>query len=339
MTYRTRPYRILIAAIAVAALCIVTFAAPARAAQSIKITLPTITPADAAYFIAAQKGYFKEEGLDVELVFAGGGTAVPALMSGTVDGIASGAAALSAILRGAPLRVVLVFTESPAYQVWAQPDIHTLADLKGKNVGVNTRGDTFEIAMRLALQQAGIPPDSVGYTPVGFGSQVSAAFDSGALAAAIITSGNVLEMRDLGQFKNAHMIADFYGKVHMPWNAFALNEKVLYGDPVLAKKMLRAIVKGARYMKVFKSEAIAMTEHYQKTSNLRADQADFSEFLSELTPDWTVSNDLIVSDLSVRAGLLNLPKEQIPPVSKVYDFTLVRAINAELDASHWKPTR
>jgi ABC-type nitrate/sulfonate/bicarbonate transport system substrate-binding protein len=336
---KRRSYRNFVGAFLCVVVSVAMLAVPANAAQSIKITVPTVTPADAAYFIAAQKGYFAAEGLDVEFVFAGGGTAVPALMSGTVDGSASGAAALSAILRGAPLRVVLVFTESPAYQVWAQPDIHSLADLKGKNVGVNTRGDTFEIAMRLALQAAGIPPDSVGYTPVGFGSQVSAAFDSGALSAAIITSGNVIQMRQLGQFKNAHMIADFYGKVHMPWNAFAMSEKVLYGNPVLAKKMLRAIVKGARYMKVFKSEAIAMTEKYQKDINLSADQADFTEFLSELTPDWTIGNDLVASDLGVRAGLLNVPKDQIPPIAKVYDFGLVRSINAELDASHWKPTR
>jgi len=322
-----------------AAYIAVALAVPAGAAQSIKITLPTVTPADAAYFVAAQKGYFAAEGLDVEFVFAGGGAAVPALISGTVDGSASGAAALTAILRGAALRVVLVFTESPAYQVWAQPDIHTLADLKGKTVGVNTRGDTFEIAMRLALQAAGIPPDSVGYTPVGFGSQVSAAFDSGALAAAIITPGLVGDMHDLGQFKNAHLIADFYGKIHMPWNAFAMSEKTLYGDPVLAKKMLRAIVKGARYMKVFKSQAIAMTEKYQKTINIKGDETDYDEFIQELTPDWTVGNELIVSDLNVRAGLINLPKDQIPPVAKIYDFSLVRTINAELDASHWKPAR
>ena len=169
MTDRNLPRRTVIHALIAGAAGMMAAPLAARAAQSIKITLPTTTPADAAYFVAAQRGYFAAEGLDVELIFAGGGAAVPALISGTVEGSASGAAALSAILRGAALRVVLVFTESPAYQVWAQPDIHTLADLKGKNVGVNTRGDTFEIAMRLALQQAGIPPDSVGYTPVGFG--------------------------------------------------------------------------------------------------------------------------------------------------------------------------
>ncbi len=311
----------------------------ASAAQSIKLTIPTQTVADSAYFAALQKGYFAAEGLDVEFVFAGGGVATPAIISGTVDGSASGSAALSAILRGAALRIVYVFTASPAYQVLAQPDIHSLADLKGKPVGVNTRGDTFEIAMRLALQQAGLSPDSVTYAPVGFGDAVGAAFDSGALAAVIVSPGTTIEMREQGALKNAHMIADFYGKVHMPWNSFVVSEKLLYGNPVLAKKMLRAIVKGARFSRVFKAQVIGFTKAYeQQTFSQRGSELDYDEFVQEVTPDGTVSDALIQSDLIVRAGLLNFPKDQIPPISKVYDFSLVRAINAELNASRWKPT-
>jgi NitT/TauT family transport system substrate-binding protein len=328
------------AAVLIAALAAGIPALPVRAAEPIKITIPTYTPADGAYFAALQKGYFAAEGLDVEFVFTGGGVATPAIISGTVDGSASGSASLSAILRGAALRIVLVFTASPAYQVWAQPDIHTLADLKGKPVGVNTRGDTFEIAMRLALQAAGLSPDSVGYTPVGFGSNVSAAFDSGALSAVIVSPGSVIEMREQGALKSAHMISDFYGKVHMPWNSFVVSEKTLNANPALAKKMLRAIVKGARYIKAFRSETVAFSKAYEKeTFSQRGSEYDYDEFMQEMTRDWTVDDALIQSDLNVRAGLLNIPKDQVPPIAKVYDFSLVRAINAELDKSRWKPSR
>jgi ABC-type nitrate/sulfonate/bicarbonate transport system substrate-binding protein len=327
------------AAFLLAAVLAVTGSVPARAAQSIKITIPTFTPADGAYFAALQKGYFAAEGLDVEFVFTGGGVATPAIISGSVDGSASGSAALSAILKGAALRIVLVFTASPAYQVWAQPEIHTLADLKGKPVGVNTRGDTFEIAMRLALQAAGLSPDSVGYTPVGFGNNVSAAFDSGALSAVILSPGSVIEMHEQGALRNAHMISNFYGKVHMPWNSFVVSEKTLYGNPDLTKKMLRAIIKGARYIRAFKSRTVAFSKAYEKdTFSQRGSDFDYDEFMEEMTRDWTVDDALIQSDLNVRASLLNVPKEQIPPIAKVYDFGLVRAINAELDRSRWKPT-
>jgi NitT/TauT family transport system substrate-binding protein len=311
---------------------------PLRAAQAIKLTIPTQTVADSAYFAAKEKGYFAAEGLDVEFVFAGGGVATPAILSGTVDGSASGSAALSAIMKGAALRILTVFTASPAYQVWAQPGINSLADLKGKTVGVNTRGDTFEIAMRLALQNAGLSGDSVTYAPVGFGDAVGAAFDSGGLSAVIVSPGTMLQMRDAGGLKAAHMIADFYGKIHMPWNSFVVSEKVLYGNPVLAKKIMRAIVKGTRYVKAFKSQTIGFTKVLEGQSfSQKGSEIDYDEFIEEITKDGTIPDSLIQSDLAVRASLLNFPKEQIPPISKVYDFSLIRQINKELDASHWKP--
>jgi ABC-type nitrate/sulfonate/bicarbonate transport system substrate-binding protein len=321
------------------ALAAVARATPAVAAeQKIAITVPTTEPDNGAYFVAARKGYFAAEGLDVELVFASGGTATPGLLAGSVDGSASSASALTAILRGAALRIVLVFNDTPTYKLWATNDIRTLADLKGKSVGVASRGDTLEIATRLALQAAGIPPDSVGYTPLGFASTIPAAFQSGALPAVVLSTGRAVAMTEAGQLKGAHVLVDFFGNVHMPYNGFVMTEKLLYGDPVLAKKMVRAIVKGARYAKAFKHQTVAIVGSYQKVTEVRASEVEYDEFTRAVSRDFTVSNELIAGDLAVRAGLIGLPKDQIPPIDKVYDFSIVRAVNAELDASHWRPT-
>ena len=312
----------------------------AAAGQKITITVPSTDPDQGAFFIAAQKGYFAGEGLDVEFVYAGGGVATPGLLSGSVDGSASSASALTAILRGAPLRVILVFEDSAPYEVWASPDIHTLADLKGKSVGIATRGDTFEIAMRLALAAAGLAGDTVGYTPLGTGGTAPAALESGALPAVVIAPEEAITMQDRGLFKNAHMIADFSGKVHMPFAGFAVAEKLLYGNPALAKKIVRAIVKGVRYEKAFKSETVAIVGKYQKpVAHPHASEVEYEYFMHASTRDLTFANDLIAADLAVRADLLGLSKDKLPPIDKIYDFTLVRAINAELDAARWKPSR
>jgi NitT/TauT family transport system substrate-binding protein len=312
----------------------------AAAAQKITITVPSTDPDQGSFFIAAQKGYFAAEGLEVEFVYAGGGIATPGLLSGSVDGSASSASALTAILRGAALRVILVFEDSPPYEVWAAPDVHTLADLKGKSVGIATRGDTFEIAMRLALIAAGLPGDAVSYTPLGTGGVAPAALESGALPAVVIAPEEAITMQDRGFFKNAHMIADFSGKVHMPFAGFAVAEKLLYGNPVLAKKIVRAIVKGVRYEKAFKAETVAIVGKYQKpVAHPHASEVEYAYFIHASTRDLTFSNDLIAADLAVRADLIGLPKEKIPPIDKIYDFSLVRAINAELDATRWKPSR
>jgi len=315
-----------------------TPAPAADALQKITITVPSYEVADSAYFIAVQKGYFAAEGLDATLQFAGGGTATPALLSGSIEGSASSASALGAIMRGAALRIVLVFEDSPFYNVWAHSDIHSLADFKGKAIGVATRGDTFEIATRLALRQAGISPDDVGFTPIGSGLGAGAAFESGALAGVVLSTSEGNQSKDKGELKNAHIVASFLGKVHMPWNGFVVSEKLLYGNPALARRIVRAIVKGSRYQQRFKSQTIAIVAKYNASEQTLEGSSDYDEFMRGRTADLTVKPEFAAADLDVHAGLMKISRDQLPPLDKIYDFALVRSVNAELDASRWKPT-
>jgi NitT/TauT family transport system substrate-binding protein len=331
-------WRRVAAALACAALTLGAAGSAADSLQKIKLTVPSYEVADGAYFAAVQKGYFAAEGLDVELQLAGGGTATPALMSGSIDGSASSASALTAIMKGAPLRIVLVFEDSPFYNIWGHAEIHSLADFKGKAIGVATRGDTFEIATRLALEQAGISQDAVGFTPIGSGIGQGAAFETGALAGVVLSTSQGMQAQDKGNMKGAHVVVSLLGKVHMPWNGFVVSEKLLYGNPALARKVVRAIVKGARYLKAFKAESAVIVAKYNPSAQPHVLSDDYEEFMRGRTPDLTVKSQFAQADLDLRASLLNMPKEQIPALDKVYDFALVRSINAELDASRWKPT-
>jgi NitT/TauT family transport system substrate-binding protein len=322
-----------------AAAAIVTNARPARAAQKLKLTMPATESNEAAYFIAQEKGYFAAEGLDVEFVYAGGGTATPALLSGTVDASASSASALSAIVRGADLRIVLVFQDTPNYQLWANPEIRSLGDLKGKTVGIATRGDTFEIATRLALQNAGISPDAVGYSPLGFSNTIAAALVSNALPAVVLDSTDSDRMKDSGQFKSDHVVFDYYRKVYMPYNGMVVTGKFLTGSPDVLKSLLRALVKGTRYFKAFKTQSIAMVAKYQKTPpDARAQSVDYDNMRKSLSPDLAVSDALARSDVDLRATLNSVPKDQVPPLERIYDFRPLRAATASLDAERWRPT-
>ena len=126
-----------------AAAILLACAAPAWAADHIKATIPVLADtAYAMYHIAQDKGYFAAEGLDVDVVVAGGGVATPALISGDAQFTGSPGAAIPAILKGAPVKLVLVTQGHPSYQLWAgDPAIKTLADLKGRQIGVISRGD------------------------------------------------------------------------------------------------------------------------------------------------------------------------------------------------------
>jgi ABC-type nitrate/sulfonate/bicarbonate transport system substrate-binding protein len=304
--------------------------------QKITITYASNDANQSAPLVAQQKGYFAAEGLDADLQYAGGGTATPALISGTIQGSGSAASALSAILKGAPLRIVGIIADSPTYSLWVQNDIKNAADLKGKTIGVASRGDTLEIASRLYLQSVGVPPDSVGYQPLGQPAGIAAALEVGRLPAAVIATTDSELMLDKGELKKAHVLVNLQ-KFKMPYAGLAMSEKTLYGDPVLAKKIMRAVIKGFRYMKAFKPQTLAILEKTHATDDVRAVEKGYDTAVRAFTRDYTIGDAEILPDLGVRAGLLGLAKDAVPPVNKIYDFTLAHEVNAELDASHWKP--
>ena len=325
--------------IAAIAACLLVLSGSATVAQNLQKITITYASSDAnqsAPLIAQQKGYFAAEGLDVELQYAGGGTATPALISGSIQASGSAASALTAILKDAPLRIVGIIADSPTYSIWVTSDIKSAADLKGKTIGVATRGDTLEVASRLYLQSVGISPDAVGYQPLGPPGGIAAGLETGALSAAVVAATDSEVMLDKGQLKKAHVLVNLT-KYKMPYAGIAMSEKVLYGDPVLAKKIMRAVIKGFRYMKAFKAQTIAVLEKTHQTADAGAVEKGYDLAVKAFTRDYTVSDAEIMPDLIVRAGLLGIPKDKLPPVNKIYDFTLAHQVNAELDAGRWKP--
>lgn len=124
------------------------------------------------YEVARSQGYYKEEGLDVELVYMRGGTAaMQALVGGAVDYAATSFdVALSAFARGAKIvqffstgRHLFILATSPK----TADQIRTLSDLKGRTVGVAALGTADHLLLVYILRKAGINPESVRYATLG----------------------------------------------------------------------------------------------------------------------------------------------------------------------------
>ena len=82
--------------------------------------------------VAQEKGYFREEDLDVELILMTASVANMALLGGNVDFISSGSSAMGAIIRGAPLKFVFTCFNRPMHWLFSRPQIRDVKGLKGK---------------------------------------------------------------------------------------------------------------------------------------------------------------------------------------------------------------
>ena len=315
-------------------------AASPRADEAIKVTVPVINTTFAPVFVAVEKGYFKAEGLDVDIVRIGGSGATSALIAGSVDYSGSPSSALSAIVKGAELRVILINSSDPQFTLWSfDPGVTTVEGLRGKSLAIVTRGDTMEIAMRMFLKGRSLPADYVGFTALGDDGGRIAAIASGAQRYALLLRADVPRLRDMGVLKDARQLVDFGREFEMPTGGLAVGAKALETHPDRTKRFLRAVRKGVAYMTSFKAETVAAVRKRLPGASAEALAIDLDGTLATITPDGTMSLEAAARELAIRGELLGVPTNKIPAAATVFDFSAVREVNRELEASAWRPTR
>jgi NitT/TauT family transport system substrate-binding protein len=139
--------------------------------------------------IAEQRKYFEPEGLEVSIVdFAGGARALQAVVGGSAD-VVSGAFehTLNMQAKGQPMRAFVLQGRAPqivlAVSTKTMPNYKTLADLKGKKIGVTAPGSSTNIMANFVLAKAGLKPTDVSIVGVGAAQGAVAALRSGQIDA------------------------------------------------------------------------------------------------------------------------------------------------------------
>lgn len=231
-----------------------------------------VTLVNAPVYIAQEKGYFREEGLDVEIVnFKSAPDLFPALATGDVDagGSAPNAGLYNAILRGVPATIVAGTVRSMPgyrYQTWVvrldlKDDIKTYADLKGRNVAITgfKGGGTNEITAYLALQRAGLTYDDVNLQNLGF-VDINAAMAGKAIDAALQIEPSLTQGIEQGLFVFWKEISDVLPEGHQDavvMYAAQFTEK----RPDVAKRFAIGYIRGLRaYLDAFVKNKTPVSE-------------------------------------------------------------------------------
>jgi len=166
--------------------------AMAQALEKPKVTL-AVGGKNLLYYlpltIAEQLGYFKAEGLDVTIVdFAGGAKALQAVVGGSAD-VVSGAFehTVNMQFKGQMMRAFVLQGAAPQIVLGINPktmgNYKTVADLKGKKVGVSAPGSSTNVMVNFILAKAGLKPSDVSIIGVGTGNGAVAAMRSGQIDA------------------------------------------------------------------------------------------------------------------------------------------------------------
>jgi NitT/TauT family transport system substrate-binding protein len=300
--------------------------------SKVHLAIPAISPPSIAFAIAKERGYYREESLEVEMIVMPAARAVQALIGGNVEFASVGGAALPPTLRGAPLRTVYSTFYRPQYWVYAKSDIRSIADLKGKKVGVSSLGSGPDFLLRELLKTHGLEGGrEVVILPMGSGVQVFYAMQAGSIDAAILSiPGNIMAQesgfRELASFIKQDQV-EFHGSI-------VLRAPQLESSPILVEKFLRGTLKGLLYLRSNRSGTVSILERFMKIKEDRAAHI-YDLILPGVTQDGTVDEEFQKKAIEHIVNRIEL--KDVPPLEKIYDYSLTRRLNRELTAKGWKP--
>jgi NitT/TauT family transport system substrate-binding protein len=131
---------------------------PASAADNFRVAYPSLNTSVFSLIIAQKEGYFKEEGVTLELLSIRGEIAIRTALAGEVDFFTNAGSALAAAVRNVPVKLITVFQDKPAWDLIATPDIKSISQLRGKNIAIMSPEGSLAVVAREMLRKNGIDP-------------------------------------------------------------------------------------------------------------------------------------------------------------------------------------
>ena len=230
-----------------------------------------------------------------------------------------------AILRGVPLKIVMVFDTHPLNWLFARKEIKSLQDLKGgKQIAVSSFGAALDQMTRDLLPKRGIDPQkdvvlrAIEPTP-----NRLAALMTGAVDAAVVN-----QMDRIIAKKNGFNELLFYGDdLEFVTAGAVTTERLLAQRPDLVRKFLRGTLKGFHWLKSNEKEVVARMLPIMKISDAEAIDV-YRAWVRVMSVDGTIPRSLQEKMIAFQRKSLKVEREVTP--ENVYDLSIVRSLNEEM---------
>jgi len=275
--------------------------------------------------VAVAKGFFKDEGLEPVMVQMRPPIAAPALTAGEIHYTMTFGSTLNAIMQGVPLRMLAVITEKSPYYIIARPGIKTVAELRGKKLAAQQRGLSDRVMAEAILEANGIDLKDVQFVTISGDLPVRMSVLTGGLADAVclIPPGPVLLEKE-----GYRIIAGPNDvKLGVPTNGLTATNQRLAEKRAEAKKVVRALIRGLRFVRERREETIAiMAQWLGQKPDIAARSYDL--IIAGYSQDGGTSDATWQALIDSRVQTVGLPRPS--SLDQVRDFTLLREVQKEL---------
>ena len=293
--------------------------APLRA-ERIVIATPSRGLFEFPVVVAMRKGLYKSEGLDVDKIQMQPATGVQALVSGDVDYLLAWGSALRAAVTGVPIKAVVGFAARPLHVLIARSEIKTPKDLKGRIIGVDSVAGTVDYLSRVAVRHFGLEPEKdVKIIVTGESPTRLAALRAGSIDATPIDVAFAVKAEDEG-FRRLVYLGDL---IELPLSGIAVMDHKLQTQREQVRRVVRASVRGTRFMKQNRAETIQMLSDYLKITPAQSAKA-YDASINSFSDDGMISDKGVQLDVQLTKERLKLTKDI--PLNQLVDWSLVKEI-------------
>jgi NitT/TauT family transport system substrate-binding protein len=232
--------------IAIRVLLLLMLTGSGEAADKTRLSISAVDISFLTSGVASKRGFFRDEGLDVEIIRMNANVSVTALSTGDIDYTMIFASVVRGALRGMPMRVVASFMDSSTHLLIARPEYKSFKDLKGKTLAVSTFGATSDVAARMMFKQGGLDPErELKIIPLGGERARYTALREGIVDVAVLSPPTDSEASRLG----FNVLSRFFEHFKLPFTGLGVNTKKLKEKPDEVKRMIKAALRANRFVR------------------------------------------------------------------------------------------
>jgi len=312
-------------------LCLLSVAMAVEA-RKLPVAVATFSQSVLPYAVAQEKGYYREEDLDVELILMTASVANMALMGGNVDFISSGSSAMGAIIRGAPLKFVFTCFNRPMHWLFSRSEIRDVKGLKGKRIGVSAIGGSAHFLVLEILRRYGLDvPRDVTILGAGTTANRYSALMNGTIDATNLTPPFNFRAQESGLRELVAFVKEDY--LVEPAGAIVVRENLFRSDPALMETFIRGTLKGLLHIRQNRPGTIPILA---KLMRIQPDLAAkiYDLVLPGLTADGSIDQEMQKNVLEFVLKVQGI--KEVAATERVFDFAPVKRARADLEKKKWK---
>jgi ABC-type nitrate/sulfonate/bicarbonate transport system substrate-binding protein len=317
---------------------------PVFAAEPLKkIRIASKAPGESLipYVIGQRLGFYRDEGLDVEVIVTRGTVTTQVVISGAVD--YSNGGSIPAILRGAHLKILLVSSDKPSQYLVSSPRINSVKQLPGKTVAISDAAGNSTLILRELLVKNGVPYEKVQMRPLGEPSVRLGALLGGTVDATLMSYGMAKQAEAKG-FRILAYSGDFVSALSA--NLETSDDKIKR-SPDEVYRVVKATLKAQLFFHYNPNEAtkfVMEVLHLSNFNDARDIWSDRTKQSSDLAKIGRASEETMTVNIERVREQMRMagaaPKLKGPiPLDQVYDFSFAKKAYEELQAKKWDPMR